>query len=154
MTVAWRIAQREYWSTAFDGIGSKIAGSRWNSIGIPAVFLADTLALAQLETLVHIPRKRLSELDVGIALVEFDEHLVVHVTDKDLPLDWRESPWPQNTQKLGDDWLQKRSSPILRLPSAVSPTDFNYLINPLHADFRKITIGPFHPFTFDSRLAK
>jgi len=149
-------------------------GSRWNGIGVPAVYLADTLALAQLEMLVHVPREMLPiwspwlaapdfglpTSDYGVARVEFGEHLVTHVHEKDLLHGWRRSPWPGSTQELGDKWLQERSSPFLRLPSAVSPTDFNYLLNPLYDELhklvesRQIVMGPFHPFSFDSRLTR
>jgi len=61
---------------------------------------------------------------------------------------------------LGDRWLREKSSPILRLPSAVSPTDFNYMVNPRYDDLQKliesrhIVINPFCPFSFDSRLTR
>ena len=168
MIIAWRIVRRLYWPTAFEGIGSATTGGRWNSIGVPMVYLTDTLALAQLELLVNVPRDMLpiwdpwmATADLGLAIsdygvtsIEIDEHLVTSIPHNDLPHDWRRSPWPQSTQELGDKWIREKSSLILRLPSAVSPTDFNYLLNPLHADFRKIHIGSFRPFSFDPRLAR
>jgi RES domain-containing protein len=138
------------------------------------VYLADTLALAQLELLVHVPRAMLPiwspwlvtedfglpTSDYGVARVEFEERLVTNVLDKDLPRDWRRSPWPGTTQELGDKWLREKSSPVLRLPSAVSPADFNYVLNPLYDDLpaliesRHIVINPFCPFSFDPRLTR
>jgi len=152
VTIAWRITQREFWHSAFSGEGSRIFGGRWNSKGLSVVYLADTVALAQLELLVHVSRKRLAIMDLGIARVEFDERLVADVADKDMPDDWQQSLWPASTQELGNKWLQEKSSPILRVPSSVSPTDFNCLLNPLHADFHKITIHPFRLFSFNPRL--
>jgi len=32
------------------------------------------------------------------------------------------------------------------------PSEFNYLVNPLHPDFGAIVLGKPRPFTFDPRL--
>jgi len=158
MIVAWRVSQRQFWPTAFSGEGSRQNGGRWNSIGASVVYLSDTFALAQFEVLVNVSRERLTKLDLGAARVEFSEHLVADAAQAGLPHDWRQSSWSTTTQKLGDEWVRNGASPILRVPSSVSPVDFNYLLNPLHRDFhtlvesRQIDIGPFQPFAFDSRL--
>jgi len=177
MIVAWRIAQRMFWNTeangiplAFNGVGSSRTGGRWNSKGVPIVYLSDTFALAQFEVLVNVSQERLTELDLGVSRVEMAEHLISNIMESDLPHDWRQSSWPKSTQGLGDEWAKstrnlddvvwsrKTASPVLRVPSSLSPSDFNYLLNPLHCDFHKlvksrhIALGPFQPFTFDSRL--
>jgi RES domain-containing protein len=38
---------------------------------------------------------------------------------------------------------------VLKVPSAVVPGDFNYLINPKHKNFNKIKIKNKEPFSFD-----
>ena len=154
MIVAWRIAQHSYWPTAFEGVGSAKGGGRWNSMGVPVTYLSDTPALAQLEMLANVPRARLAIMELGIARVEFDERLVTHMSEGDLPRDWRQFPWVTSTQKLGDEWFMAKSSSVLRVSCSVSPIDFNYILNPLHADFHKIIIAPFHPFSFDLRLVR
>jgi RES domain-containing protein len=40
------------------------------------------------------------------------------------------------------------------VPSAVIPAETNYLLNPLHADFRRIRIGKPEKFETDLRLVK
>jgi RES domain-containing protein len=52
---------------------------------------------------------------------------------------------------IGDDWVNSARSALLALPSVITG-ETNYLINPAHRDFRKITIGPPEPFNLDSRL--
>jgi len=54
MMTAWRIVPEQWAATAFDGEGARLHGGRWNSPGKPAVYLADTRALAALEVLVHL----------------------------------------------------------------------------------------------------
>ncbi len=53
MITAWRINKAKYMETAFDGMGSKKAGVRWNSIGTCMVYTSESLALATLEASVR-----------------------------------------------------------------------------------------------------
>jgi RES domain-containing protein len=41
---------------------------------------------------------------------------------------------------------------VLAVPSAIIPSETNYLPNPAHADFKTIAIGKAQPFAFDARL--
>jgi RES domain-containing protein len=38
------------------------------------------------------------------------------------------------------------------VPSVIVPTEFNYVLNPVHPDFARIRIGTPLPFPFDARL--
>ena len=49
-------------------------------------------------------------------------------------------------------WVKERRSAVLALPSTVSPADTNFLLNPLHPDFKRIRIASPIDFEFDSRL--
>jgi RES domain-containing protein len=42
----------------------------------------------------------------------------------------------------------------LAVPSAVIPSEKNYLLNPKHPEFRRIRIENSIPFEFDSRMWK
>ncbi len=55
-------------------------------------------------------------------------------------------------QSLGDYWIDSMRSAVLRVPSAVVPNEFNYLLNPRHGDFARIIPELPVPFTFDERL--
>jgi RES domain-containing protein len=55
-------------------------------------------------------------------------------------------------RKAGDGWLASGESAALRVPSAVVPAEWNYLINPLHIDFAQITVELPVPMRFDERL--
>lgn len=54
--------------------------------------------------------------------------------------------------EFGDAWLNTLLMPGLRVRPAVVPGQFNYLLNPLHADFARIVVEPVQPFDFDRRL--
>jgi hypothetical protein len=43
---------------------------------------------------------------------------------------------------------------VLAVPSAVVPQELNYLINPLHREFRAIQLPAEEPLQFDPRLRK
>ncbi len=43
---------------------------------------------------------------------------------------------------------------VLRVPSAIIPQDYNYLLNPAHPDFAQIKIGTPETFDLDTRLFK
>jgi len=56
------------------------------------------------------------------------------------------------TREIGDRWVQERRSAVLALPSVISPSDTNFLINPEHPDFKRIRIAVPIDYDFDSRL--
>jgi RES domain-containing protein len=53
---------------------------------------------------------------------------------------------------MGDTWIAGRSSVVLQVPSVLVPAEFNYLVNPRHADFAELRVGKLSRFRFDSRL--
>ena len=71
---------------------------------------------------------------------------------KKLPADWRVEPPPPSTQRIGDAWVRAARSAILALPSVIISSESNFLLNPAHSDFKKISIGKPEPFAFDPRL--
>lgn len=84
--------------------------------------------------------------------VTFDHALVEIFPAKALPPDWRVEPPPPSSKRVGDAWAARARSAVLALPSVIIPGETNYLLNPAHPDFKKITIGKREKFTFDPRL--
>ena len=149
---AWRVVKAQHADRAFDGEGARIAGGRWNKIGIPMIYTADSLALAALEIMVHLPG---SELLKNIFLripVRFDSRLVRSLNLIDLPDDWDLLPPPDSTQTIGTGWALKKKSVLYKVPSTIIREESNYLINPLHPDFKKLTIESAQKFAFDPRI--
>jgi RES domain-containing protein len=154
MTVtAWRLVKAKYAPTAFSGLGAKDAGGRWNSPGVPVIYASGSASLAILELLAHIEAEDLLERYV-LFEVSFPHALMTAVTASDLPKTWRRSPPTVVTQRLGDDWVVRGKSAVLRVPGVLVPTEWNCLLSPAHPDFPKITIGPKRPVHFDPRLMK
>jgi RES domain-containing protein len=48
--------------------------------------------------------------------------------------------------------VRERRSAVLALPSAISPADTNFLLNPKHPDFKRIRVALPINFDFDPRL--
>lgn len=150
---AVRVCKAKHAQQAFSGEGARTHGGRWNSPGHAAVYAAATQSLAMLELLVHLGSADLLGSFVVFELT-FSAELVTPLDAKRLPKGWRAAPPPRAVQKLGDDWLARAASPVLRLPSAVVPAECNYLLNPAHPRFAAIRIGPAEPIAFDPRLVK
>ena len=53
---------------------------------------------------------------------------------------------------LGDEWLGRASSAVLRVPSAPIPRENNVLLNPGHRDFARVSVEESVAFSFDPRL--
>jgi RES domain-containing protein len=151
MPRSWRIVHRVHISDAFDGLGARRFPGRWNQPGVPLVYTSESLALATLEMLVHLEDWQMLEQYACIP-VEFDQCHVQELTSADLPGNWRESPVPPSTRKLGSEWVTKQSSPVLKVPSVVIPEEINYLLNPAHPAFAELLIGEPRPYNFDPRL--
>jgi RES domain-containing protein len=64
----------------------------------------------------------------------------------------RFSPFPEETQRLGVQWLGDRSSPVLKAPSAISEAEWNFLLNPAHPDCQNLKLGVPRPFSMDPRI--
>jgi len=149
MPEAWRIVKEKHAATAFSGEGAAKTGGRWNSRGVFLVYTSGTRSLATLENLVHLNPPAIFQY-VAFPL-KFDEAQVEVFPVKNLPADWRTGPPPPSTKAIGDDWVKAARSAVLALPSVITG-DTNYLLNPAHSDFKRITIGKPGPFAFDPRL--
>lgn len=146
----WRIATAAH--AAFDGEGAWRYGSRWTPKGVAAVYTSATLSLAALERFVHTDPD-LEPADLVAVLVDVDDGIPIRSLDVGkLPSGWRQYPAPDALGRLGGEWLAGASTAILAVPSVVLPHEWNYVLNPEHADFRRLVIGRPEPFSFDPRM--
>jgi len=153
MALAWRIVQTHVANRAFSGDGARRYGGRWNSKGHAVVYTSSSISLAILEILVHIQIYDILEEYVYIP-VEFDPKLSMTLNPPELPENWNTDPSPQAIKQMGDSWVENQQSIILKVPSAIVPTEKNFLINPSHPNFSKLKIGTPAKFDFDYRLLK
>ena len=146
----WRIAKRQH--AAFDGLGAKTYGGRWNSVGTRVVYMSASLALAVLELLVHLPGKKVPKNYVAVPAEIPDQVRCDFYSATSLPTQWRSRAQHRALIKLGDDWIANGKGAVLRVPSALIPQEENVLLNPNHPDFRQIVIHTPQPFRLDPRI--
>lgn len=133
-----------------SGEGAARYGGRWNHKGLPVIYCAESRALSVLECVVHLPR-----LPVNYCLTVFNipESVEIQTVDAGLlPAGWNGEVATSATQGIGTGWLTSMRSAVLRVPSVVIEEEFNYLLNPQHGEFSRITMLPPKPFRFDARL--
>lgn len=150
MQEAWRIVKEKHVATAFSGEGAAKTGGRRNSRGVAVVYTSASRSLAGLETLVHLIPPLMFHYKV--IRIEFTDDMVEQTKKAALPSDWQVEPPPPSTKQVGDAWARSSRSAILVVPSVIIPDEINYLLNPAHADFKKIAIGKPTDFAFDPRL--
>jgi RES domain-containing protein len=148
----YRIVRREYAENAFSGRSGLQFAARWNVAGVRIVYTAQSLALAVLEVLVHMRRAAGNLPSFLMAECTFPDALVEVLDCRRLPEHWADTPPAPEVQQLGMEWLTSGRSAVLAVPSAIIPTEMNYLLNPEHDDFRSIELGVPHPFSLDGRL--
>jgi len=151
MILAWRLVKTRLAATAFDGEGARINGGRWNSPGTTVAYASSTTSLALLEVLVHVSSPAILG-SYSIVSVKIPESCVDDLPALAIPSNWKASPAPASTQSIGDKWIAAQSSAVLRVPSAVVDSEFNFLINVSHPDFSKLRFGTPTPFELDTRL--
>jgi RES domain-containing protein len=150
---SWRLVKTRFVKHAFDGEGARLYGGRWSSPGVPVIYTSATASLAVLEVFANAYR---AELLASFQLFScaFDESFVTRISPRDLPANWRQSPAPARLQEIGDEWLRTGRALVLEVPSSIIEHENNYLINPLHTDFKRIKRSAPETFVIDLRLIK
>lgn len=145
----WRIAARRHINTVFSGVGGLYTSGRWHPQGYKISYTSESLALASLEVFVHS-----ETTDIPLACVSAiipDTTPILEITD--LPANWQDVAAYPMLQEIGRKWLQAIEYPVLKVPSAIIPVEYNYLINPEHPDLQLQTEQVLE-FQFDSRMWK
>lgn len=148
--IVYRIGRTKY-AGDLTGEGARLFGGRWNQKLTACLYASESRALAVLEYTVNaniddIPRA------MSITTLEIPDHSLQELKIAELPGDWAVAPAPRSTKQFGTALLQKAEHLVLKIPSAVIPQEFNYLINPSHKDSVSITIVDIRDFVYDIRI--
>ncbi|WP_255486606.1 RES family NAD+ phosphorylase [Mucilaginibacter sp. SP1R1] len=150
MMILYRIAKCNY-ADDLSGTGARLYGGRWNSEGRPMLYLASSRALAVLEVLVHL-NPLIIPSNFCLATIEVPDTDIVLLDTALLPNNWQDVSAPAILKQLGDAFLKKQERLLMRVPSAVVPEEYNYLLNPLHLNVKDVRVITKEPFSFDDRL--
>ena len=151
MPSAWRIVRAARVHSAFTGEGGRVYGGRWNSRGTAVVYLSEHESLAALELFVHTMPLPPTERYLSFQL-EWDDKLTEYFPLKNLPARWNAEPPTFETMQIGDEWIRRGKSVALAVPSVLSTSEMNFLLNPRHTDFHRIKISKPIEYRFDPRL--
>ena len=150
----FRLGKSAYRAQLFSGQGGLFASGRWTPRGQPVVYTSASISLAVLEYTVNYRRRGWVPATVlGRASIPANVKIDT-VSPDDLPTRWFAADPPPQLQRIGEQWLRRGESAVLKVPSAIVIEEWNYLLNPLHADFRKLSITTPKPFNFDRRVAR
>lgn len=143
---------KEAFAHSLSGKGAALNGGRWNSRGIELVYIAGNRSLAMAEVAVHFALATLPD-DYRMVTINVPDDLTFgEMAVKDLPADWNVYPPLNHTQRIGDGFIAEGKHCLLRVPSAVTQGDVNFLINPYHPGFVRIRMAEVVPFPFDRRI--
>ncbi len=144
----FRLCHQKY-AHDLSGYGASRYGGRWNPVGTPVVYTAQSRSLALAEMLVRV---KLPEALAAYAMmvVYAPDELALEGVDTAVHPDWRMAEdW---TQRVGHDWAEAQRAALLRVPSAVVRSEYNYLLNPVHPASTQIRVIAQEPIFVNERL--
>lgn len=152
----WRIAidTPDYTADDLTGAGAKVTGGRWNRPGTALLYCAENIALACLETFVHVKSAGLP-LNRYLVRIEIPDAIwsaAAKVAVTTAPIGWDALPTGKVSLDAGDAWVASGVSALLLVPSVIVPEEQNVLINPLHADTKDITVTKLRKWLYDPRM--
>jgi RES domain-containing protein len=148
----YRILRKQFSRKPIEGEGAFRFGGRWSSPGIRLAYTAEHLSLAMVEYFVHIDPDDAPEDLVVVTADVPDSVSRESVSAKRLPKKWRRAPPPPELVVIADEFVRRSRAAVLIVPSALAPTESNWLLNPLHPDFSRIRLNPPELFQYDARF--
>lgn len=148
--VVYRIGRTKY---AYDltGEGARLNGGRWNHRLQPCVYTSESRALAVLEYTVNVNIDDIPRA-LSISTVEIPEESMVELVLHELPGNWRAAPAPASAKDFGTRLLKKAEFAVIKIPSAVVPDEYNFLLNPFHKGSAGFSIVAVEDFVYDVRI--
>ena len=133
------------------GEGARLHGGRWNRKLVPCIYSSESRALALLEYTANV---NIEDIPRALSMTTFEipDDQIFQLHASELPGDWMVSPAPSSTRDLGSSLLVTAKCMAIKLPSAIIPDEFNYLINPVHINKSYIRIVEAKDFIYDVRL--
>ncbi|HTM97472.1 MAG TPA: RES family NAD+ phosphorylase [Pedobacter sp.] len=126
--------------------------NRWNRKGQYVIYAAESRSLATLEMVSH-RSGIMPKTSYQIIVIDIAEEEIKHVLISDLPGKWNKLAAYPALQKIGSDWYEDRETLILRVPSAIIPQEYNYIINTEHPLFSlKVKVLYQEDFHWDERI--
>ncbi len=148
--IVYRIGRTKY-ANNLTGEGARLNGGRWNHRLTACIYASESRALAVLEYTVNVNIDDIPRA-LSISTLEIPERNILELTIPALPGDWRAAPAAASTKDFGTQLLKKAEFVVIRIPSAVIPDEYNFLLNPVHKESYKFSIINVQDFVYDVRI--
>ena len=153
----WRIAADtpEYAADDLSGRGAERTGGRWNRKGTPLLYASSSIALACLETVVHLGGSVPLPLNRYLVEIEIADDVWTQRTrfDAASQVGWDALPAGRVSLDWGTRWARSAAALIAEVPSIVVPEEANLLLNPAHPAAGSLIARKLRRWTYDGRLA-
>lgn len=129
------------------------APNRWNRKGEFVIYTAESRSLSTLELIVHRSNIK-PDYNYKILTIEVkdSDDLTTEISLKNLPKKWRTFEAYSTLQQMGSDWYNSKVSLLLKVPSAIIPYEFNYVINTQQKDYKKkVKLAKAEDYFWDER---
>ena len=148
--IVYRIGKTKF-ANDLSGEGARLHGGRWNHKLTPCIYTSENRALALLEYTVNINIDEIPRA-LSFAVIDIPSDSILQLSIAELPGNWTASPAPSSTKDIGTAILKKGGHAVIKIPSAVIPAEYNYIINPLHQDIAKCKVLSITDFVYDVRI--
>ncbi|NIJ55708.1 RES family NAD+ phosphorylase [Dyadobacter arcticus] len=145
----YRIASPVY-ANDLSGIGCLYTSGRWHFKGTRILYTSEHISLSKLEILANSPVIPKNQVLVTIEIPDTAE--VKEIISAELPDNWWDFPFSNALADITETWIIEGAYWILKVPSAQSSDEYNYLLNPSHQEHRAARIIKVEPIHFDKRL--
>jgi len=132
--IVFRIVQDKSRTSDLSGTGAFRRGGRWNSKGTYILYTSENSSLALLEYIVPFGQDLMPPQLYMMEILIKDSTLIYEPPEADYPKDWTQLSLLAD-QATGDRWMQEKKWLGLRVRSAINPTEYNVLLNPLYPKF-------------------
>ena len=89
---------------------------------------------------------------LSITAFEIPSSGIEVIKEDKLPENWKHFPAQASTKDFGTRLLKNSTNSIFKIPSTVIVEEYNYLLNPLHADGKYFKIVEIKDFIYDLRI--
>jgi RES domain-containing protein len=150
----WRIGTdtQSYLAEDLTGKGAEKTGGRWNKKGTAVLYTSPTIALAALETMVHLGGSMPLPLNRYLVKIEAPEAAWLAAMTLNAPVGWDAIPPGRVSIDAGTDWCDRKTSLLAFVPSVVVPEETNVLINPRHPQASTLRVTKVRKWTYDVRV--
>jgi len=133
-----------------QGTGCLYTSGRWHYKGTRVLYTSEYISLAKLELLANSPVIPKNQVLVTIEIP--DKATIKEMLAEKLPANWWQFPYPNLLADYTESWIKEDKYWIMKVPSAQSITEHNYLLNPLHGQHSLAKVVNVEDIHFDKRL--